>query len=522
MSVSVETSAEARAQAAYDLRIKAARSQRDLALPSQASNGDEDKYAKRINNFSKGLPHNALGEADAVAYDKLVAAITTQKPSDFENVPMGESNLAKRRKFVNPQSGVAFDYAGADCAHLAMPPAPRFNSAEQAGEIVENYWMALTRDVPFTEYDSNPLTIAAAQDLSKLSDFRGPKAGNNVTTGTLFRGLTPGDLAGPYVSQFMLRAAQFGAEIIDQKILTTLPGSDHMTDYATWLEVQRGTKQPPEVYDSVRRFIRNGRDISQFVHIDVLFQGYFDACLLLGEAIDKGGFGAPLNPGNPYTSSLTQEGFGTFGAPHIKGILGEIAVRALKAVWYQKWFVHRRARPEVYAARVHNFKTQPAQAPYDIHPDVINSEGLARVHAKHGTYLLPMAFFEGSPLHPSYGSGHATVGGACVTILKWFFDENAPIATPMVPNKADNGVSLVPYTGADAGELTIGGELNKLAGNIGLGRNISGVHWRTDFEESLKLGEAVAIATLQEFREAVNEDYHGCTFTKFDGTKVTV
>ncbi len=31
---------------------------------------------------------------------------------------------------------------------------------------------------------------------------------------------------------------------------------------------------------------------------------------------------------------------------------------------------------------------------------------------------LPMAFQEGSPMHPSYGAGHATVAGACVTILK--------------------------------------------------------------------------------------------------------
>jgi len=32
-------------------------------------------------------------------------------------------------------------------------------------------------------------------------------------------------------------------------------------------------------------------------------------------------------------------------------------------------------------------------------------------------HLLPMAFPEGSPIHPAYGAGHATVAGACVTIL---------------------------------------------------------------------------------------------------------
>ena len=39
-------------------------------------------------------------------------------------------------------------------------------------------------------------------------------------------------------------------------------------------------------------------------------------------------------------------------------------------------------------------------------------------------YLLSMAFPEGSPMHPCYGAGHATVAGACVTVLKAFFDHS--------------------------------------------------------------------------------------------------
>ncbi|GAC1301932.1 MAG: vanadium-dependent haloperoxidase [Vulcanimicrobiaceae bacterium] len=524
MPTMTPTANELRNDDARDRRVAAATFQHEVPLPDHIANGDEAAYANRIANFSKGLPHNDLGEVDPAAYDKLLLAVSSQKAADFENIPMGEPDLAKRRKLVNPQAGIAYDFAGADCAHLAMPPAPAFNSAEQAGELIENYWMALTRDVPFTDYATNELTLAAAKEISGLSDFRGPKdaATNEVTPATLFRGLTAGDLAGPYISQLMLRAAMFGADIIDQKIVTTMPGSDHMRSYPTWLAVQRGTKQPKETYDPVRRYIRNGRDLSQFVHIDVLFQGYFDACLLLGTPVAEGGIGAPLNPGNPYAKSKNQEGFATFGAPHIKGILGEIAVRALKAVWYQKWFVHRRMRPEVFAARVHNLRLHPSLG-YDIHADATGGDALDRLRSKNHTSLLPMAFFEGSPLHPSYGSGHATVGGACVTILKWFFDENAPVANPLVPGTRDDGQSLVPYDGIDADELTVGGECNKLASNIGIGRNISGVHWRSDYQASLKLGEDVAIATLQDFRTSLNEDFGGCTFTKFDGvTKVTI
>ncbi len=58
----------------------------------------------------------------------------------------------------------------------------------------------------------------------------------------------------------------------------------------------------------------------------------------------------------------------------------------------------------------------------------------------------------------------------CVTILKAWFDENAPITNPVVAS--DDGLSLVPYTGGDAGRLTVGGELNKVASNIAIARNM--------------------------------------------------
>jgi hypothetical protein len=48
------------------------------------------------------------------------------------------------------------------------------------------------------------------------------------------------------------------------------------------------------------------------------------------------------------------------------------------------------------------------------------------------------------------------------------------------------------------------------------------VHWRSDYAESLRLGEEVAIRTLMDFRATVNEKFDGCTFNKFDGTPVTI
>lgn len=526
-----------RAAKAFDLRVEQAAAQKSLPLPGHPNNHDEDALPHRIGSFSKGLPHNELGEVDNDAYDAMLMALSSHQPTDFEAIPMGESDLAKRRKLVNPQGGLAFDLAGADSQHLFLRPPPRFDSPEAAGEMVENYWMALTRDIAFTNYETSPLVQNAIDDLNKLSDFRGPKVNGKVTPRTLFRGFAPGDLVGPYISQLLFKAAKFGADIIEQRFQTTTPGKDFLTKYDEWLAAQRGTTTSLNTFDPVTRYIRNGRDSGQYVHIDVLFQAYFDACLILAAPVDpadplRSGFGVPLNPGNPYVSSQNQEGFATFGPPHIKGILGEVSVRALKAVWFQKWFVHRRLRPEVFAGRVHNHKMSGAT--YPIHDDVLKSDALKAVFAankqrdlsgKRGTYLLPMAFTEGSPLHPSYGSGHATVAGACVTILKWFFDGSFVLKNPVVPNHAagdTDGTKLVPYTGSDKDQLTVEGELNKVASNIGISRNISGVHWRSDYAESLRLGEEVALRTLMDFRATVNEQFDGCTFNKFDGTPVTI
>ena len=69
--------------------------------------------------------------------------------------------------------------------------------------------------------------------------------------------------------------------------------------------------------------------------------------------------------------------------------------------------------------------------------------------------------------------------------------------------------------------LTVGGELNKLAANISLGRNGAGVHWRSDYTESVKLGEEIAIRILQEQKPTYNED-HYFSLTKFDGTAITI
>jgi hypothetical protein len=510
----VGSAARARARNALEHRIDPAQSERDVPIPLHPNNGDESLYPARIGNFSKGMPHDSFGEVDQTAYAAYLLILQDGSAAAFESLTLGGSV-----KMVDPQAAYAFDLEGTDSHQMSQPPAPALSSAWRAGEAVENYWMAALRDVPFSQYVTHPLADLAIDDLNALSDFRGPRDPNTrkVTPSTLFRGNGPGMLSGPWVSQFLYLPMSVGALPIDQRFVTYLPiadgGSDFLTDYNSWLAARNGQGPfPPGPFDPTPRYIRSGRDLAELVHMDVLYQHF----LLASDALMH--LNAPLNPGNPYLTSKTQTGFGTFGYPHIQAMLAEVCTRALKAVWYEKWLVHRALRPEDYGGLVH--LTMTHQRDYPLHPDVLNSQALQQVFSSYGTYLMPQAFPEGCPQHPSYGAGHATVAGAAVTILKAMFDESFVIPHPVAPS--DDGLTLLPYSGADAGALTVGGELNKLAVAIGIGRNIAGVHWRSDFEESIKLGEEVAIAILRDQKACYNENFSGFTFTRFDGTSITV
>jgi hypothetical protein len=506
--------AKKRRAQAYKLRRNAARDESKIPLPQHPNNGDEQLYSNRIGNFSKGLPHDGHGIVDPNAYASLLNAIASGAPAAFAAIPMGGSV-----PLVNPQSGLAYDMEGTDSHQLAIPPAPALASAWRAAEAVEVYWQALLRDLPFSQYATSPMAQAAVNELNSLTDFRGPRdpATNQVTPATLFRGFTHGDLIGPYISQFLYPTLAYGAAQVVQQFQTDLAladgGVDYMIDFPSWLAVQNGQWPFAAGHpDPTRRYIRAGRDMAAYVHVDVLFEAYLNACLYLVD------IGAPLNPGNPYLHSANQQGFGTFGVPHMKAMVAEIATRALKAVWYQKWFVHRTLRPEAFGGLVH--LTLSGTESFPLHSDVLNSSAVANVYSRNGTYLLPHAFPEGCPQHPSYGQGHATVAGACATIVKAFFDDTWVLPNPVVPS--DDGLSLLSYTGPDAGQITVGGEMNKIAANIAIGRNHAAVHWRSDYQESMLLGEAIAISVLRDQRRCYNEDFGGFTFTRFDGTTITV
>lgn len=493
-----------RTERVYQARLRAADAMRAQGAVEMPVNGDEERYAPKWGRYSKGLPHDTAGNVDLPSYRAYLEAIRDPEHDRFERIPLGGY-----LKLANPQAAHAIDLVGPDSEQLSIPAPPAFASAWQAAELVEMYWLAALRDVPFAAYDSHPLVARACAELGKLSDYRGPKDGGAVTPATLFRGRSTAARRGPYVSQFLVRDIPMAPMRIPQKIRTASAGHDWMATTADWLNIQNGQLAAVPDFDRTPRHVRSGRDLAEYMHRDFTYQVGVCATSMLFK------MSAPLDGGVPYQYSITQGGFVTFGASDIFHLVATVANLALKATWYQKWIVHRHARPEELGGRVHFAKIGKERAP--LHRDILDAEVLGLTHDAQGSFLLSQSYPEGSPAHPAYPSGHAVIAGACATVLKACFAESWVMPNCVTP--APDGLALEPYKDL---QLTVGGELDKMAENVAFGRNFSGVHWRFDAVEGLALGEAFAIRYLQEMKLMSPELFTGFSLTKFDGAKVTV
>jgi hypothetical protein len=135
------------------------------------------------------------------------------------------------------------------------------------------------------------------------------------------------------------------------RVNIAMPGRDYVTNWTEFVRIQNGrTPSQTEQFAPGLRYILNVRDMSRWVHMDVLFQAYFEAMLFLFQ------MNAPLKADLPYSTMspyfATQDGFATYGQPFFASNLASAAAAALQHAWFEKWFVHLRLRPEAYGGRV--------------------------------------------------------------------------------------------------------------------------------------------------------------------------
>ncbi|ACB51142.1 unknown [Crocosphaera subtropica ATCC 51142] len=529
---------EARRQTAKEVRECTAEAAfNDFIAEEPETNGDRQRF-KNISikvegcdvnlfgfgSFTKTLKHNDLGLVNPQSFESLLDAIAQGTQEEFEKVILGGG----KRLLVNPLNAYSLQLIGNDSQGARMASAPAFDSRNTAVDMVERYWMALCRDVRFDQYDKSSLIQEACEDLNHLGFKK--EFGFEVTPQTIFRGPYKGCDVGPHVSQFLLKDFNFGNQPIRQMSLYPREGLDYMTDFETWKFVNNGDIDPTgsDIFDGTR-YITTLRDAGQWVHVDFPHQsGLWATIILLGEM-------AAISQASPYTGAIEKSvAFGSLGGPDITVNSALAAVYGLKHAWFQKWCVHLRLRPEVYAQRLELFRCGILGKPFDSTFNKLLGDGatvwkqtkvLDRIYEhntlqnikfsrgnRKGTWLLPMGFPEGSPAHPAYPGGHSAFIAAGATIAKAFFADD-PIASPVVPTA--DGQGLTTYTGSET--LTVHGELNKLIANVTLFRDGAGMHWRTDGTTSGSLGtniatggnllgEKLAISMLRDIKETYREE----------------
>lgn len=526
------------------LRAELGRKQaKHYCQPVPRENAEENRY--KIHNynaeFTKGLQHD-INTGTLVSnrdYEKLRHAVINNRQKELAHVPMA---INAEGKFVSPLASLATELLGAPQCRLKINDPPSLASPA-ACELLENYAMAIARDVPFINYESDPI-IAQILSTTRLNspdvldnlEYYYP-TGQAITPQRLFRGTSPDSQVGPYISQLLLLDVPMGNGIFEQQYYAPKP-RDQAIGRVEWgvnapeviaLENTNFSLLPQYNPDDTQKtYIYNARTLAEAVHHDAAYQYFYQAANILLA------LGAPQNPGIP--SYPNQRGFVTgFGGPNILCALAEATGYALRAAWYYKWQIFRRLRPEAMSLWVDNIKNGRVENDHNYNiTEIILNNGLMddinnynSFYSAIDSYTLPQSYIEGSPLHPAYPAGHATFSGACATILKIMFDCNRPWSTlpgfTTVKIANEDGTELIDYTGTDAGLLTINGEINKLAYNVALGRNMAGVHYRSDGIQSLQLGEQVAMKFMSDYLSGtVENNLDGTvptiTFIKFDGT----
>lgn len=537
-------SPNSRRNEAFQIRRNAAQVNRqNTPLSVQPINNDEALFSDFRGNFSKTLKHDANGLVRPNSYRSFIDALNSRDFDDFENIIVGRQNDPQRVRLVSPQAAYAFELTGLDGNANRINASPGFTSAVTEVEMAELYWYSVTRDVPFSRYGDRNIIQRAADDLNSFSrkDVLPRDGSGHVTPQTLFRGTQPdanftatmaqGVDVGPYVSQFLYQPFQIGQLSVEQRYPKLERGgvNQFMTTFGETLKIQRGFDPNAAAggnattFTNRTKFIARMRDLSEWVHRDFPLQSpLFALTIVLGYGDDA------LDPRLPFlrANSATQEGFTTFGLPLLSHLTVHATRQALTGAWFQKWACHRRLRPEVYGMRLN--RQLNGIIDFGLGGELFGSEGFERacdeIREVNGTPglntndgLLPMGFPEGSPAHPAYPGGHSAFVAAGATVVKAFANEDFVIPNPKEPNQ--NGSQLLDFFGPD---LTIGGELNKLVGNITHARDAAGMHWRSDGIGNF-IGEAVAIALLRDYSVSYNERLQdGLTLRKFNGQRILI
>jgi len=442
------------------------------------TNGDTNKYKHKnyLASFKKGLKQD-MNDPNVGNYNfKLMKFfLDNENYNGLNFLP----NASKIIKLVDPYSYDSKQMYGKvpQLTHTIVPP--KYDSSDFAWYQLELYTMSLLRNYDFRNYAKVP---NIDNYISLLNTYR-PNGIAPITTDNLFRGQSDGDQIGFYLSQFLLVTIPVWTEPITQ-FFPPYSNVNFLTSISDYESVYFDGIVPGKITFTNPEYIRCGRSLLTLVHKDSPFQIMIHTSVILWNNYASSFV-------SPYASTNIA-GFNDFSLPMVQSILVMACSLAVRTAFYHKFRLHTVLRPEEFG-----YNIETGVKGYD--KSVLNMNAiLTDVKNANGTLLMPVGYPEGAPCHPSYPSGHATIAGAGITVLKAFFKECSPISSPVVPSS--DGTKLVP----DISILTIGGELDKLASNMSFGRNWAGIHYRMDAQFGITLGEEIAISILRDVKAGLN------------------
>jgi membrane-associated phospholipid phosphatase len=470
------------------------------------------------------------------------------------------------RRLVDPYCLFDNEIYGPYKSSYDVVPTYSPTSPEAGAELVELYCMSLMRDVALYLLDDKyPYPNLTAQNyieniISYMNQpniknyLNAPLDGGNITRKVLFRGDTSGDLIGPYMSQFNYYVLGYGQLIISQKYQTyniqdlnifdneyfwtgtggfspVVPGwngypnkvyaNDFIKTVPKFISLWNGgsANEAPFIHSGFvhsnnLRYLTTIRDTAMYIYRDQVWQPFFTAATILlnNPILDNSGniigYGVPVGF---YFQPRTATKFVDLGPVDLFSLLSLSTKLAMNATWLWKWR-QLKLRPEEMAYQVHLKKTTGTGI--DFNSNLMNSQVLTDVsNNNNGNFLLPLVYTVGSPCHPSYPSGHATIAGAMSTILKaWFNCDSSMNAVTINTNVffiTDDGLIKYTQDGTFATpqvKLRVDNELDKLASNCSVFRNFAGIHYRSDAYAGLEIGENVAISVLEDWVKRYSTD----------------
>ena len=522
-------------------------------------------YSKGLTGHTGGGAGGPLGP-NPVIYQKFVDSIRLKNLANvnsFAQVSSGPLNYAPR--LVDPYSLFDVEYEGLYRASFnTIPIAPSPLSLQTQAEMLEVYSMALTREFNLILLDPSDnryddLTSVPAESgttgyyswaknyldlqISYLNTFNNtPPLSNplnapvntsgNITTSLLFRGNTTGDKQGPYVSQMFYYSVFPGNLYLNQNYLVAdisfniidLSNNFNYTKAQFTNLWNGGAGQSKGTF--ALRYLSTIRDLAVYINKDEVWQAFFIAATFcLDRGINRGFFTKSRQPGSCRFINL--------GAVDLYALMLKAMKQAMNACWVWKW-LQLRLRPEEFA-----YQTQLSLTgyPFGLTAGYLTNGILTDISNNNNGngVILPGAYSAGCPGHPAYPAGHATIAGSMTTILKAWFncDSLVEAYVPDVSSGLYGGYSVFSGTtlklykqkssdpsGATA-YFRLDDELDKMASNCSYSRCMAGVHYRSDADTGLQLGEDVAIAVLQQevFKYADDVCFR---FKKRDGTIIDI